>query len=228
MDMEADTDRTDLLEQLARAIVEMEEENTALLTEKLLDAGAAPSTILEQGLTKGMMMASELFEKEEYFITEMLLCADAMEAGLSLLRPHFDAGTMLSKGRIVIGVIEGDTHDIGKNIVSLVLKGAGFSVLDLGRDITPRQFVEGALSFNADIIAVSALMTTTMENIVGVINLLKAEGLRDRFFVICGGKPLSGSFAKRIGTDGYSANANSAVRLALNLIEGKNSPIYNT
>jgi len=175
-----------------------------------------------------IFITPQLFEKEEYFITEMLLCADAMEAGLSLLRPHFDTGTMPCKGRIVIGVIEGDTHDIGKNIVSLVLKGAGFSVLDLGRDVSPGQFVEGALSYNADIIAVSALMTTTMENIRGVIDLLKAEGLRDRFLVICGGKPLSYSFAKRIGADGYSANANSAVKLALNLIEEKTSPKYNT
>ena len=212
MEIDADQKRA-LAEKLATAIVEMDEFDAAFATQKLIDCHVPPQDILDYGLIKGMAEASELFEKEEYFITEILLCADAMEAGLAVLRPCFDDNTMPDKGRVVIGVIEGDTHDIGKNIVALVLKGAGFSVLDVGRDVTPRAFVDAALAFDADIIAVSALMTTTMGNIEGVLQLLKAEGLRSRFRVICGGKPLSSSFAKRIGADGYSASASGAVKL---------------
>lgn len=222
MHMEIDAEqKLDLFKNLAVAIVEMDEIGAALNTQKLIDCQASPQDILDYGLIKGMTKASELFEREEYFITEILLCADAMEAGLSVLRPCFEQDEMPSKGRIVIGTTEGDTHDIGKNIVALVLKGAGFSVLDVGRDVTPRAFVDAALKFDADIIAVSALMTTTMENIEGIIQLLEQEGLRDRFRVICGGKPLSAGFAKRIGADGYSASANGAVKLAQRIMKEK-------
>ena len=223
MDIQVDHDLEEInFEKLAKAIVNMEEDKTSHITRRLIEMGKEPKDILEFGITAGILEASRLFEEEEYFITEMLLCADAVNVGLDVLRPYFQDEEIPNKGHIVIGVIEGDTHDIGKNIVSIMLKGAGFAVLDLGRDVSPRKFVDEAIAFNADIIAVSALMTTTMENIGKVIDLLKKEGLRERFKVICGGKPLSPSFAKRIGADGYSAKANGAVQLALRIIEEKN------
>lgn len=222
MHMEIDAEqKLDLFKNLAAAIVEMDEAGAALNTQKLIDCHSSPQDILDYGLIKGMAKTSELFEKEEYFITEILLCADAMEAGLSVLRPCFEKDKMPSKGKIVIGTVEGDTHDIGKNIVALMLKGAGFSVLDVGRDVSPRAFVDAALKFDADIIAVSALMTTTMENIKDVILLLRKEGLRDRFQVICGGEPLSSGFAKRISADGYSASASGTVKLAKRMMKEK-------
>lgn len=207
----------ELFLQLSDAVVEMDEvqsiEIAKLIVEQELDIAQA----IEEGLVRGMNRAGELFEKEEYFITEILMCADAMEAAMQILKPKLPKKEMVSKGKVVIGSIYGDTHDIGKNIVALMLQAAGFEVLDLGRDVDARRFVDSAVEFDADIIAISTLMTTTMDNMGEVIKLLIEEGKRDLFKIIIGGKPVSLSFAKKIGADGYSANATAAVRLVKEL-----------
>lgn len=208
-----------MLNNLADAIVKMEEEEAEVAAKILLDHGVTPEDILEQGLVVGMGNAGLLFEREEYFITDILLCADAMEAAFSVLEPYFLKQGLSNKGTIVIGVIQGDTHDIGKNIVAIMLKGAGFHVIDLGKDVSPENFVNAAVHFSADIIAISSLMTTTMWKMKEVIEILKDRGIRGQFSVICGGRPLSNEFSRNIGADGYSADANSAVRLASKMIE---------
>lgn len=213
------------LNDLADAIVNMEEEKAETATKNLLAEGVAPEDILEQGLVVGMSNAGLLFEREEYFITDILLCADAMESAFSVLEPYLVKQELSNKGIIIIGVIQGDTHDIGKNIVAIMLKGAGFQVIDLGKDVAPEEFVNAAVHSKADIIAISSLMTTTMWKMKEVIEILKNRGIREQFSVICGGRPLSNEFTRNIGADGYSADANSAVRLAFKIMENINKKI---
>ena len=208
-----------LYERLADAIAQMDEDEAATLAKQIVEEGLSISGAIEQGLIAGMNRVSELYEKEEYFLTEVLMCADAMDAAFAILSPHLQTGGLAARGRIVIGTIYGDTHDIGKNIVALMLRGAGYAVLDLGKDVPAEQFVDEAMAFRADIIAVSTLMTTTMENMRQVIVCLKERGLRERIKVIIGGKPCSPAFARRIGADGYSSNAAGAIRLCQRLME---------
>ena len=210
----------DVYTRLASAIVDMDEDAARALAGQAIDMGLPAAQIIEMGLIAGMTRVGELYEAEEYFLTEVLLCADAMDAALEVISPHMDKQDAPMRGRVVIGTICGDTHDIGKNIVALMLRGAGFAVLDLGRDVSAARFVDAALEFNADIIAVSTLMTTTMDNMKSVIDLLDERGLRERFRVIIGGKPCSAGFTRRIGASGYSSNAAGAVRLCRRLLEG--------
>jgi methanogenic corrinoid protein MtbC1 len=160
-----------------------------------------------------MDRAGRLFDEGEYFVPELLLCSDAMYAGLHILTPHINTEAGLQKKKVIIGVIEGDTHDIGKNLVKIMLETSGFEIIDLGRDVPARRFVDKAKEAGADIIAVSTLMTTTMPGMSDIITFLKEEGVRDRFKVIVGGGPISQGFADRIGADGYAVNAAAAVKL---------------
>src|SRR5512138_2587731 len=202
---------TGIFRELSDAVVEMEEERAAALAERALAEGVDAYEAIDQGLVHGMMRASQLFEDEEYFIPELLLCSDAMYAGLNVLQPHLGRDDQKAKRKVVIGVVEGDTHDIGKNLVKIMLDASGFEVIDLGRDIAPKRFVDAAVAEGAEIVALSTLMTTTMEGMAEVIRLLDGEGLRDRFKVMIGGGPISQGFADRIGADGYSGNAAEAV-----------------
>lgn len=214
---------SELFLQLADAVAEMDEAKALSTAEKIVNEKLDVLEAIEQGLVRGMNRAGDLFEAEEYFIPELLMCADAMDAAMKIFIPHINAEEKKSKGRIVIGTISGDTHDIGKNIVALIIRSAGFDVLDLGKDVSARKFVDGAIDFKADIIAMSTLMTTTMENMAEVVKLLKEEGKRDLFKVIIGGKPVSSAFAKNIGADGYSSNAGGALRTVKNIIAEKES-----
>ncbi|MBC7915223.1 MAG: corrinoid protein [Pyrinomonadaceae bacterium] len=207
-----------LYKKLSDAVVEMDEKQTANIALEILDNHLDPLEAIELGLMDGMQRVGDLYENEEYFITELLVCADAMNAAMDVFKPHIINSDKKSKGRIVIGSIEGDTHDIGKNIVALIIESAGFDLLDLGRDVSPRVFVDKATEFKADIIAISTLMTTTMDRMGDVIKLLEQEKKRDSFKVIVGGKPVSLAFAKRIGADGYSASAPGALRLVKELL----------
>lgn len=200
-------------EQLAEAIVEMDEDLAAEIAQKIVDKGGNALEAIEKGLIHGMDMVGELYEKEEYFIPELLMSADAMYAGLHILEEHVEKKDRKEKHKIVIGSILGDTHDIGKNIVALILGSAGFEVYDLGRDIHPNIFVDKALEYNAEIIIISTLMTTTMKNMAGVIDVLKERDVREKFKVLVGGRPVSPAFAKDIGADGYAANAAGTLRL---------------
>jgi Predicted cobalamin binding protein len=202
-----------LYKQLSDAVLWMDEEKAREVALEIVNNKLDVREAIEKGVTDGMIQAGILYDREEYFISELLSCADAMKEALQILKPELGGREMPSKGRIVIGTVAGDTHDIGKNIVSIVLEGGGFSVLDLGRDISAERFVQSAIEYHADIIAISSLMTTTMGNMRDVITRLIEESLRERFYVIVGGKPLSLSFAKKIGADGYSASATGALKL---------------
>lgn len=210
--------QTELFLGLSDAVVGMDEDRTRQLANLAVEQKIDAYTAIEQGLVEGMNRAGKLFESEEYFIPELLLCSDAMYAGLDILRPHLKRAENLIRPKIVIGVVEGDTHDIGKNLVKIMLEASGFEIVDLGRDISPQRFVDEAVKTGARIIALSTLMTTTMDAMAEVIRLLQAANVRDQFKVIVGGGPISQSFADKIGADGYAAGAPAAVKLAKQLI----------
>jgi corrinoid protein of di/trimethylamine methyltransferase len=210
-------DPSDLHEALATAVVELDEPLTAELSQQVVALGHDAWAAVENGLIAGMNRAGQLFDEEEYFVPELLIAADAMYAGLTILRPHI-SGQFAGHGRrVVIGVVEGDTHDIGKNLVRIMLEVAGFEVFDLGRDVPARTFVDRAVEVEADVIALSTLMTTTMDQMAQVVRLLEAAKIRDRFKVIVGGAPISQQFADRIGADGYASKAALAVQLTKRL-----------
>lgn len=209
--------KEELFRGLSDAVVAMDEREAVRLAEAVVESGTDPYEAIEKGLSHGMERAGRLFEEEEYFVPELLICSDAMYAGLEVLRPHIITSGADRKRRVVIGVIEGDTHDIGKNLVKIMLEASRFEVFDLGRDVPPVKFVEKAHEVEADLIAISTLMTTTMEDMGRVIGLLEEDGTRGRFRVMVGGGPVSRRFADRIGADGYAANAHEAVRIARGL-----------
>jgi corrinoid protein of di/trimethylamine methyltransferase len=211
---------TELFEKLADAVVDMDEEAAARYAREALDGGADAYEAIDRGLARGMERAGRLFEDEEYFVPELLLCADAMNAGIEVLRPHLKPEDTPVKYRGVIGVIEGDTHDIGKNLVRIMLDASGFEIVDLGRDVAPETFVDRAVESNAGLILISSLMTTTMDSMAEVVRILEKRGIRKKFKVAVGGGPISQGFAERIGADGYGENAAEAVRLCRRLAEG--------
>lgn len=211
--------KEELLKNLSDAVVDMDEDEVVRLSLEIIAAQIDAYEAVEKGLSDGMDRAGKLFEEEEYFIPELLLCSDAMYAGLEVLKGHIKTEGQGEKRKIVIGVIEGDTHDIGKNLVKIMLETSGFEVYDLGRDITPAAFVQKAKEVNADIIALATLMTTTMEGMAAVVDILKEQNIKDRYKVIVGGGPISQSFADKIGADGYAVNAADAVRLSRRLLE---------
>lgn len=210
----------ELYRKLSDAVVEMEEDEVVVLSNEVVKKNHNAYEAIEKGLSDGMERAGQLFEDEEYFIPELLMCSDAMYAGLDILKPYLKADEAGEKHSIVIGVIEGDTHDIGKNLVKIMLETSGFDVIDLGRDIPPQQFVDKAKEHNAKIIALSTLMTTTMSGMGEVVKILERENIRNDYKVIVGGGPISQGFADKIGADGYSVNAADAVRLARKLTGG--------
>lgn len=207
-----------LLEQLADSVVNMDEELTVEHARKYIEKGFNSSEGINLGLALGMDRAGELYEAEEYFIPELLMCSDAMYAGLEVLRPHLKQDKLGEKHSVVIGVVEGDTHDIGKNLVKIMLETLGFDVVDLGRDVPPADFVEKAKEIEADIIALSTLMTTTMEGMQEVMKLLEKDKLQDKIKVMIGGGPISKSFANKIGAY-YAEDASKAAKLAQDLIK---------
>lgn len=210
--------KEELLQRLSDCVLEMEDEDVVDVAEEYVNAGYDALDGIMDGLVDGMNKASDLYDQEEYFVTDLLLCSDAMYAGLEVLRPYLPETDNTDKKKIVIGVVEGDTHDIGKNLVKIMLETAGFEMFDLGRDVPLDAFVIKAKDVNADIIAMSTLMTTTMPGMKTVIEMLENEGMRDRVKVMVGGSPISPKFAQDIGADGYSANAVEAVKVAKELV----------
>lgn len=213
--------KEELLKALSDCVVDMEDEEVTSVAEEYIAAGYPALDGILDGLVDGMQKASDLYEQEEYFIPEMLICSDAMYNGLAVLRPHLQQTSSEEKHKIVIGVVEGDTHDIGKNLVRIMLEAGGYEMYDLGRDVPLQKFVEKAKEVNADVIAMSTLMSTTMPGMGKVVELLKEAGMRDDVKVIIGGAPISWSFAKKIGADGYSENAVEAVKLVDHLMTNK-------
>ncbi len=182
-----------------------------------LAEGLAPDTILKQGLISAMDQVGKLYEEGEYFVPEMLVAARAMQSGLRILKPHLVAGDTMSGGRIVLGTVKGDLHDIGKNLVVMMLEGAGFEVKDLGVNVEPATFVE-AVKEGAQVVGMSALLTTTMNNMQTTMEALKSAGVRNNVKVIIGGAPVTEDFAKKIGADAFAPDASSAVRVVREIL----------
>jgi 5-methyltetrahydrofolate--homocysteine methyltransferase len=182
-----------------------------------LAAGVDANTILNEALIAAMEDVGCKFEEGELFVPEMLVSARAMQAGLSLLKPHLAVTDTKSSGKIAIGTVKGDLHDIGKNLVGMMLEGAGFEVIDLGVDATPQAFVD-AVQNGAGLIGMSALLTTTMNSMGATIEALKAAGLRDKVKIMVGGAPVTEDFAKAIGADAFAPDASSATRVARQLV----------
>ena len=210
--------KEELLEKLSECVVEMEDEEVVDVANEYVESGYPALDGIMEGLVDGMNKASDLYDEEEYFVTDLLLCSDAMYSGIDILKPHLPVEE--NKGeklKIVIGVVEGDTHDIGKNLVKIMLDTAGFEMYDLGRDVPLDNFVDKAIEVEASFICMSTLMTTTMDGMRIVIEKLKERGIRDNIKVMIGGSPISQKYANEIGADGYSANAVGAVKLAKKL-----------
>lgn len=209
-----------LLNKMSDHVLEMEEEEVVEVCQQYLEAGHPALDGILKGLVDGMNRASVLYDEEEYFVTDVLLCSDAMYEGLNILRSHLpeeEVNRVKPKG--VIGVVEGDTHDIGKNLVKIMLETAGFEMHDLGRDVPLGQFVDKAKEVKADLVCMSTLMTTTMGGMKTVIEMLHEAEIRDDVKVIIGGGPISQKYADLIGADGYSTNAVEAVKLTKSLLD---------
>ncbi|MGQ9881639.1 MAG: corrinoid protein [Armatimonadota bacterium] len=199
------------LKALAQAILEGKRNDAVELTQKLVDAGVTPKQILDDGLIAGMSVAGEKFKNGEYFVPEILVAARAMKAAMELLRPLLVATDVQPIGTIVIGTVQGDLHDIGKNLVAMMVEGAGFRVVDLGVDVTADKFIAAAKEHNAQIVGISALLTTTMTYIPEVIKAFVSEGLRPKVKIIVGGAPVTQEWANQIGADAYAPDAATAV-----------------
>ena len=203
-----------VFEEISAALQQGKADEVKSLVDGTLKAGSEPKTVLEEGLIAGMNVIGGKFKRNEIYIPEVLIAARAMHAGMSVLEPLLAAGGVKMAGKLVIGTVKGDLHDIGKNLVGMMFKGAGFEVVDLGTDVAPEQFVEAAA--DADIIGLSALLTTTMTQMKSVIDALKEKGSAVR--VIVGGAPLTQSFADEIGAHGYAPDAATAVEIGKALV----------
>jgi 5-methyltetrahydrofolate--homocysteine methyltransferase len=185
---------------------------------RALQAGSPAETILNKGLIEAMQEVGRLFEEGEYYVPEMLVSARAMQAGMAVLRPALVAQDVKPTGKVVIGTVKGDLHDIGKNLVGMMLEGAGFQIIDLGNDVDPQKFVEAVNLHKPDLLGMSALLTTTMTNMQRTIQALIEDKVRDRVKVLVGGAPLTQQYADEIGADGYASDANRAAIVARQLI----------
>jgi 5-methyltetrahydrofolate--homocysteine methyltransferase len=183
------------------------------LVDQALDAGFQPSDIMEQGLIAPMDLIGERFASGDIYVPEMMVSAHVMKAGLDQLKPHLMGGEIKSKGRVLIGTVKGDLHDIGKNIVAMMIEAAGFEVIDLGIDQSADVIAQKIKEYNPGVLGLSALLTTTMNEIMNVLEVLSEQGIREQVKVIVGGAPLSPEFAAEVGADGFGANATEAVNL---------------
>lgn len=183
-----------------------------------LESQLPPETILDEGLISAMDEVGKRFEAGEFYVPEMLIAARAMQAGLGILKPYMLEKNIQAKGRIIMGTVKGDLHDIGKNLVSMMLEGAGFEVVDLGTDVSPEVFVAAVEENQPDLIGLSALLTTTMQNMKSTIEAIVQAGLREQVKIIIGGAPVTDAYAKTVGADGYAADASRAVSLAKSLV----------
>jgi 5-methyltetrahydrofolate--homocysteine methyltransferase len=207
-----------VLQQIAEFLEKGESEKVAELTQEAIHQKLSAKEILDNGLIAGMNVVGEKFKNRDMFLPEVLLSAKAMYVGLDLLKPLFLEEGTPSAGKVVIGTVKGDVHDIGKNLVGIMLKGAGYEVVDLGKDVKAEEFVEAAKRESASAIGMSALLTTTMPVMKDVIELLGEEGLKDSIKIIIGGAPVSQDFANQIGADAYGYDAASAVKLVKDLV----------
>ncbi len=186
--------------------------------QEAIDAGLAADLILKEGLIAAMGEIGQKFEAGEVYVPEMLISAKSMKYGLELLRPHLIAADVKPLGRVIIGTVQGDLHDIGKNLVGMMMEGAGFEVIDLGVDVKPEELIEAIREHEPNIVAMSALLTTTMGNMKTAITMMEEEGIKDMVKVMIGGAPVTQEYADEIGADGFSVDASQAASLAKNLL----------
>ncbi len=206
------------LQPVYQAILDGDQKASHQHVQSALDAGLSAEEILTQGLIPAMAEVGNLFECGEYFVPEMLISARAMQAGLSLLKPLLVASNVASMGKVIIGTVQGDLHDIGKNLVAMMMEGAGFEIVDLGTDVSPDKFVEAARKHTPQIVAMSALLTTTMPKMEMTIKALGEAGLRKNVKVMIGGAPVTEDYARSIGADGYATDASRAASTAKFLV----------
>ena len=214
--MATEEKKTELLRELHDAVVEFEEDDSARLCNEALELGIDAYDAVMDGLAAGMATVGKLYEDKEYFVPELLLCSDALYAGLEILRPHIRPGVAHSAGKIIIGVVEGDIHDIGKTLVKTMFEAGGWEIFDLGKDVKLDKFVEELERTDADVVALSALMTTSMLAMPKLIEMLKAK--KPEVIIMVGGAPLNTEIAKQYGADGYANDAISAVHETVRLL----------
>jgi corrinoid protein of di/trimethylamine methyltransferase len=215
--------REKILQILFDSVVGGDAERAGMYAQQALDAGIPPLVAIEKGLTRGICEVGNQFSQGEIYLPELVMAAEAMETALAVFKPHIQGDQSRKKGKVLIGTVKGDIHDLGKNIVIALLRVNGYDVTDLGRDIPPASVVDRAIEEKSDIIGLSCLLTTTMPMMREVIDIMKQDGVRDRFKVIIGGGPTSQAFANQIGADGYGDNAQDAVDLCDRLLGVKGS-----
>jgi len=210
--------RDELLKALSDAVVDMDEDKAGEAAQKVLDEGLNAYDAVMNGLAAGMEIVGDLYDKHEYFVPELLLCADALYAGLDILKPHIkpeDLGES-AKGQVVIGTVQGDVHDIGKNIIKMMFEVGGFTVHDLGRDVPLEKFVEEQMRTDSEIVALSAMMTTTMMGMKKVVEMIKEKN--PNVAIMLGGAPVTKDVSELFGADGYADSAGNAVQEAIKMI----------
>jgi 5-methyltetrahydrofolate--homocysteine methyltransferase len=206
------------LQALADAVINGNREATAKITQEAVDAGEPVANILNQGLIAGMNVVGDRFKKNEFYVPEVLIAARAMHAGMDIIKPLIASAGIEAKGKVAIGTVKGDLHDIGKNLVAMMLEGGGYDVIDLEVDVAPEKFVAAVKDQGANIVALSALLTTTMPAMKDTIDALATAGIRGQAKVMIGGAPVTQNYADEIGADGYAPDAASAVDKAAELL----------
>lgn len=209
-----------LLDDLRNSVIDGDLNATQDQVHKALAENIPPEKILSDGLISAMSEVGRMFENGEFYVPEMLISARAMKGGLAILRPQLAAANIKATGKVVIGTVEGDLHDIGKNLVGMMLEGAGFEVIDLGVDVSSEIYISAVIEHHPDLIGLSALLTTTMPRMKDIVLALKAASLRDKVKVMIGGAPLTQQYATDIGADIYAPDAPSAAQRARQLIQG--------
>jgi 5-methyltetrahydrofolate--homocysteine methyltransferase len=207
------------LEKIFTAILDGEQAAVIENVPAALEAGLSPETVLKEGLVAAMTEVGRRFEAGEYFVPEMLAAARAMQGGLKLLEPRLVQAGVRAAGKVLLGTVAGDMHDIGKTLVGMMLEGAGFEVVDLGTDVKPEAFAAAVRAHQPDILGLSSLLTTTMPGMIFTVQALTEAGLREQVKVMVGGAPVTAAFAQTIGADGYAPDASAAVKLARSLVE---------
>ncbi|MBS7606293.1 MAG: corrinoid protein [Candidatus Bathyarchaeia archaeon] len=215
------SNREEILNKIRDAIVNLDIDNIQRLCEEALKAGIPAYEIVMNGMSKGMEIVGEKYERNEYFLAELIMAGEVMKEGMKVLEPHLKGGEVKKIGKVVIGTVRGDLHDIGKNIVATLLSAAGFEVIDLGVDVPPEKFVEAVKEYRPDIVGMSALLTTTMIEMENVIKALKEAGLRDKVKIIIGGAPVTKEFAEKIGADAAARDAVEGVNICKSWMEQK-------
>ena len=209
----------EILKSIADSLMAGDDQKITGQVEQAIEEGIPTTDILDNGLIAGMNVVGVKFRDHDMFLPEVLMSARAMTAGVAILKPLLIAENVSSRGKVILGSVQGDLHDIGKNLVGIMLEGAGFEVFDLGVDVPAEKFIDAAITEDASVIGLSSLLTTTMDIMKGVVNLVGERGLSDKIQIIVGGAPLSEEFAQSIGAQGYAYDAANAVEKVMDLLE---------